>query len=815
MPGYTFKAKSASLDLQTNELLELDRGRTQAYPNPTALPWRGVVMEKVSTELPARFDVSGGDKPVKLDKGILFLDDKQVAYGRFSKENILSLSEGRMGTWPYSIDTLSLSIRDGVSEGASISGSIRVPIFDDAFPYSGGISEDPSQQIVLNADVPERTLGMSMWKGNFAALTGSTVEAKLIDLNGDRRFFPKGNFDGSLSISMTDLEFVNGLEDADGTLVKRLKTALGVNSLALNLSEVVVNDFSSDPYAAPEDRYQVGDFQIGNAALQIGQKSMELGQVLLQHQTKTDTTPERLGLELSVFNGELNVRMIIWAKESGGVFSFDSIEITTKKLECDCTSLILPPSEREWDIMLDGIIGRHYARMLRDHQMKSDAMGPSPAWKPSLTYEDLKVQLRENSLGGLVRIDEETLVIPFLADKDGSGNVTKDQKLKIEAASGGFKGVSHIPNLKNLTFAALENVPEDKLPIDVTDQLDKLGIKVSNLPQHSKLLITGLRTPGTSLPATGATMELTLLYEVYNQGSDKRYLRFVQEKINIGPNSVDLKDKTFPLAAKGYGRQDRTLVYHPSVRFDGASTDSLSYAILNCEEGFVNFNIIGAYQAFFAPDTKPAQTKLIYRLPGPVVAAGAQYVTERGADTTRFFFHFNTDEQNAFRKSRKLSGHSLRYFIGEVLRGITRDAKTFKEGWNFAAHNAEQLIFRPGPESGYEAYIDNSNVDSYLQDGRYKGEYRTPGYFERNEAKSFEGIAFKKIAVELDGFKDEKSESLILPIENLMYDFATGLQIEYEKENVVPASRGALLGGWKYVISKLQFTFEDNALQPV
>ncbi|MEO0911340.1 MAG: hypothetical protein AAFX96_13730, partial [Pseudomonadota bacterium] len=133
LPEFVFKPKTGKLDLRTSEKINLNSGVTQRYDLPQNPVWRGLAMKDVALELPSSYNITGKNEPLTLERGELFLDEEQLAYGLFTKDNLLSLSEGRIEKWAYSVDKMSLEMVKGEESNLFIKGQVKTPVFDKGF----------------------------------------------------------------------------------------------------------------------------------------------------------------------------------------------------------------------------------------------------------------------------------------------------------------------------------------------------------------------------------------------------------------------------------------------------------------------------------------------------------------------------------------------------------------------------------------------------------------------------------------------------------------------------------------------------------
>ena len=98
-------------------------------PSGQASPlWKGFYLKELSVQLPARLT---GTQEVGISVQNVIIDDMGVS-GMASASPILSLEQGNLGGWAFSIDTLSLSVVANQFEEIAFNGLLNVPILKEA-----------------------------------------------------------------------------------------------------------------------------------------------------------------------------------------------------------------------------------------------------------------------------------------------------------------------------------------------------------------------------------------------------------------------------------------------------------------------------------------------------------------------------------------------------------------------------------------------------------------------------------------------------------------------------------------------------------
>ncbi len=99
--------------------------------------WKGFYMETLSATLPNEFN-EGGDT-ITIGVNDLLIDGRGVSGEVFVGYEILSINEGNMSGWPFSIDSFSFRVLNNQLVGGGMAGELNIPIFDDNCRYEAYI----------------------------------------------------------------------------------------------------------------------------------------------------------------------------------------------------------------------------------------------------------------------------------------------------------------------------------------------------------------------------------------------------------------------------------------------------------------------------------------------------------------------------------------------------------------------------------------------------------------------------------------------------------------------------------------------------
>ncbi len=90
--------------------------------------WRGFYLNNLSVTMPRQFS-KGNAGAVTVGASHFIFDDKGLTGRVFANGNLISLCEGNLGGWAFSIDTIGLEVVANRPKGFNISGYLNIPIF--------------------------------------------------------------------------------------------------------------------------------------------------------------------------------------------------------------------------------------------------------------------------------------------------------------------------------------------------------------------------------------------------------------------------------------------------------------------------------------------------------------------------------------------------------------------------------------------------------------------------------------------------------------------------------------------------------------
>lgn len=147
LKNWTFKVSNASVDM--SELIN-PPGMVfpPGYKNPNMISpqmWSGFYLQSVKVKLPS--EISRAGKRTEITASNLLIDNMGVT-GLFQINNVLSLDEGSMSGWDYSIDELGIGFLCNKLNSGHLKGKVNIPIMDSAqsLKYTANVNYKPENK---------------------------------------------------------------------------------------------------------------------------------------------------------------------------------------------------------------------------------------------------------------------------------------------------------------------------------------------------------------------------------------------------------------------------------------------------------------------------------------------------------------------------------------------------------------------------------------------------------------------------------------------------------------------------------------------
>lgn len=105
--------------------------------------WQGFYLKQLKVKLPKALSQKNQNrKEITVSD---FLIDNTGVSGKFQVSNVLSVGQGDMSGWGFSVSQLGITILQNHLNGGNIAGELEIPISDQTqFGYQATISENPN-----------------------------------------------------------------------------------------------------------------------------------------------------------------------------------------------------------------------------------------------------------------------------------------------------------------------------------------------------------------------------------------------------------------------------------------------------------------------------------------------------------------------------------------------------------------------------------------------------------------------------------------------------------------------------------------------
>lgn len=172
----------------------------------TPVMWQGFYLKELKIKLPkALSQKNGGRKEIVVSN---FLIDNSGVSGKFAVNNLLTIGEGDMKGWGFSIDQLGITVLQNHLNGGNIAGSLEIPISEQTqFGYSAIISENPTTKetdfkFTIN---PKNNIQVEMLSAVIDLYNTSTITITKIG----QAFKPEANLNGNISFKSENFKGYN------------------------------------------------------------------------------------------------------------------------------------------------------------------------------------------------------------------------------------------------------------------------------------------------------------------------------------------------------------------------------------------------------------------------------------------------------------------------------------------------------------------------------------------------------------------------------------------------------------------------------
>jgi hypothetical protein len=203
--GWGFDIKNATLDFS-------DLGNPAemvfpaGYPGDRSVLWNGFFLKELEVHLPKEFGktedetVDATSPRIRFAARNLIIDHTGIS-GTLAGENLLSLQQGRMGNWGFSLDSLAISFVSNSFASGGFKGKMLTPLSPSHFVYQTSLSQGAGNS-GLRYDFriqPSGSIEVPMWTAQLEILPSSNITV-VADTGG---FKPVLNLNGNIGIDAT------------------------------------------------------------------------------------------------------------------------------------------------------------------------------------------------------------------------------------------------------------------------------------------------------------------------------------------------------------------------------------------------------------------------------------------------------------------------------------------------------------------------------------------------------------------------------------------------------------------------------------
>lgn len=164
-----------------------------------AKEWRGFYMGELSVTMPNSF--SSGGQQVQISVEDIVIDDMGVS-GSIAGNGVLTLDDGNLSGWPFSIDEIKITILHNKFLAGGMRGKIKIPVFEDPMTYAASVA--------ANKYIFTITLGDTLHKMNALLADVTLFPATSITVTYENdQFVAIANLSGKMDIKGGNVVSVN------------------------------------------------------------------------------------------------------------------------------------------------------------------------------------------------------------------------------------------------------------------------------------------------------------------------------------------------------------------------------------------------------------------------------------------------------------------------------------------------------------------------------------------------------------------------------------------------------------------------------
>lgn len=188
----------------------------EGYQSSQILPenpnlWRGFYLRNITIKLPPELKQKGSTERTVIQASGLIIDNVGVT-GTFQTTNLLTLQQGDMNGWAFSVDNIKISLLANELQEAGFGGKVVIPVSNEETPFEYQALIQPGGNYLFHVS-PSKNMKFNVWKANVDIYESSYLDIRVA--NG--RFLPKANLNGRMNVKGSLSEGGQGVELANIT----------------------------------------------------------------------------------------------------------------------------------------------------------------------------------------------------------------------------------------------------------------------------------------------------------------------------------------------------------------------------------------------------------------------------------------------------------------------------------------------------------------------------------------------------------------------------------------------------------------------
>ncbi len=201
--NYQWTVSNAFLDLSSTKSVP-NMIIPANYPNGTirTLLWQGLYLQQLSLTLPKGLGSDEQATPLNVSANNIIFDDSGLTGSVSVNTPVVSLEQGSLGGWNFSIDKIQINFVANQLAGGAMEGLIHVPLFGngstptpaDCFSYVAAIS---AKNYRFSIKPSTQSMNVNLWKAQVKLLSGSRVD---IAYQVDSGFYTIATMNGEVAI---------------------------------------------------------------------------------------------------------------------------------------------------------------------------------------------------------------------------------------------------------------------------------------------------------------------------------------------------------------------------------------------------------------------------------------------------------------------------------------------------------------------------------------------------------------------------------------------------------------------------------------